>query len=625
MKNTRAFHPARVAALLSLVSGLVLPAISSGFEFLPYKWAQKRAPYSINPNFPATVGTAAQVIEILRCGADGWRSQTAADFQFDYRGTTNIAKVDLLDGINAVFFTAADGNGIISATFYDGVGDRYTGFDTLFYGNYAGNPFKWHGLGAPKEDEFDLRHVALHEFGHGVGLDHSKVMEAVMYGALIGNGLTRRVLFDDDRAGIESLYGKRPGAQVSPLITRITPNQGPSAGGNEVLLEGENFTWEDDTRLSFGPVQVPAANLIVEICSRLKVTRLPRNTPGLVDVTITNKLGTFTLRNGYTFGAGFEVIAVEPDAGPLQGGIPVRVSGNKFTPDTRVSIGGAPLESPRLADGRIEGILPPGKRPGPADVQAIDRQETSILKGGFTYKTELLRAADAEIPSGQKGLADIRVATGEHLRGLSLALRFNPRELLAEGLATAGTWSEGAELLDVRIDAAAGTLTCILYLGYANGFPKIIPRGPEVTVGRIALQALGAAGLETLLHFEDIPGAPPAFNVFWDTGLGALIPVFFDGKVKITAPAAATFSRGDANGDGLLDISDAVYLLNALFLGGPAPPCPDAADADDDGAVEMNDAVFFLLARFAGGEPPPAPYPDPGVDPTPDLLECQGG
>lgn len=39
----------------------------------------------------------------------------------------------------------------------------------------------------------------------------------------------------------------------------------------------------------------------------------------------------------------------------------------------------------------------------------------------------------------------------------------------------------------------------------------------------------------------------------------------------------AAFLRGDANASGKVDLSDAVFTLNWLFLGGLAPSCPDAA------------------------------------------------
>ena len=81
------------------------------------------------------------------------------------------------------------------------------------------------------------------------------------------------------------------------------------------------------------------------------------------------------------------------------------------------------------------------------------------------------------------------------------------------------------------------------------------------------------------------------------------------------------FIRGDANGDSLVDISDGVKVLLVLFLGDTAD-CDDALDGDDDGQRNITDAVYILNHLFRGGPVIPAPYPQAGEDTTPDELGC---
>ncbi|MCZ6794388.1 MAG: plastocyanin/azurin family copper-binding protein [Planctomycetota bacterium] len=82
------------------------------------------------------------------------------------------------------------------------------------------------------------------------------------------------------------------------------------------------------------------------------------------------------------------------------------------------------------------------------------------------------------------------------------------------------------------------------------------------------------------------------------------------------------FVRGDASGDGAVDIGDAVAVLSFLFLNRQIPPCVDALDADDDGVVNITDAIFVLGFLFQrGGEMPP-PFPLVGPDRTEDGLRC---
>ncbi|HNC99170.1 MAG TPA: hypothetical protein PKW90_23755, partial [Myxococcota bacterium] len=61
------------------------------------------------------------------------------------------------------------------------------------------------------------------------------------------------------------------------------------------------------------------------------------------------------------------------------------------------------------------------------------------------------------------------------------------------------------------------------------------------------------------------------------------------------APAASPVS-GDANGDGAADISDAVYLQNMLFRGGPDVRCSLVADVLPDGILNLGDSTLLLSA-----------------------------
>ena len=82
----------------------------------------------------------------------------------------------------------------------------------------------------------------------------------------------------------------------------------------------------------------------------------------------------------------------------------------------------------------------------------------------------------------------------------------------------------------------------------------------------------------------------------------------------------SAFRRGDVNGSGTLDISDALYFLFWQFAGAGVPSCLEAADADGNGVHEVTDVIFILMYLFLGGELPPAPGPgDCGLDPAPTF------
>jgi hypothetical protein len=83
-----------------------------------------------------------------------------------------------------------------------------------------------------------------------------------------------------------------------------------------------------------------------------------------------------------------------------------------------------------------------------------------------------------------------------------------------------------------------------------------------------------------------------------------------------------TFIRGDFNSDRHVNLTDVASLILWLYLSDYVPDCLDAGDANDDGLLDISDAVFLLRALFQGESQPPQPYPAPGPDATPDPLGC---
>ncbi|MCK5126443.1 MAG: hypothetical protein KAR42_09320 [candidate division Zixibacteria bacterium] len=61
---------------------------------------------------------------------------------------------------------------------------------------------------------------------------------------------------------------------------------------------------------------------------------------------------------------------------------------------------------------------------------------------------------------------------------------------------------------------------------------------------------------------------------------------------------------GDSNSDGLFNVGDAVFLVNYIFRGGPAPVPLSCSDSNGDGEVNIGDAVWKINAIFKGGPMP---------------------
>jgi outer membrane protein assembly factor BamB len=62
--------------------------------------------------------------------------------------------------------------------------------------------------------------------------------------------------------------------------------------------------------------------------------------------------------------------------------------------------------------------------------------------------------------------------------------------------------------------------------------------------------------------------------------------------------------RGDCTGDRVIDISDVVFLINYLFINGPAPAPLPVGDVNCDGVVDASDVVYLINYLFINGPAP---------------------
>ncbi len=93
---------------------------------------------------------------------------------------------------------------------------------------------------------------------------------------------------------------------------------------------------------------------------------------------------------------------------------------------------------------------------------------------------------------------------------------------------------------------------------------------------------------------------------FWQfvyqNGMARVYPTFND--CDLCEIAANPFTCGDANGSGRIDITDAVWMVNYIFGGGPAPLDTAAGDFNCSDRTDITDVVYFVNYVFAGGAPP---------------------
>lgn len=147
--------------------------------------------------------------------------------------------------------------------------------------------------------------------------------------------------------------------------------------------------------------------------------------------------------------------------------------------------------------------------------------------------------------------------------------------------------------------------------------------GPNSTV--IWSEAGGA--YNTGVAYETTDPSGNVISQSWELGgfggdlvdLTGRYVAFLGGTV---GPSDPSFVRGNLNGDGAVDISDAIFGLSALFVPGSASPgCLDAADVNSDGGFDISDMIYLLSSLFVPGSPSPA-APFPTCAPSPEVLGC---
>ncbi|WP_216361192.1 putative Ig domain-containing protein [Caulobacter mirabilis] len=122
-----------------------------------------------------------------------------------------------------------------------------------------------------------------------------------------------------------------------PTVTGLSPTNGPTGGGNTVVITGTNFTGV--SAVTFGAA--PAMGFTFISATQINATA-PANSAGTYDVTVTTPGGTSatTAADQYTYVSAPTVTAVSPSAGPTGGGATVIITGANLSGATAVTFGG---------------------------------------------------------------------------------------------------------------------------------------------------------------------------------------------------------------------------------------------------------------------------------------------
>jgi hypothetical protein len=174
-----------------------------------------------------------------------------------------------------------------------------------------------------------------------------------------------------------------------------------------------------------------------------------------------------------------------------------------------------------------------------------------------------------------------------------------------------------------RVIASDGSLAdtqkVTLKIDHSNVAPSITPIGDPVLV----------TFLKSFVYYPTIVDPDDSTHLItyleyphWcivhnDSVVGTAPDTIFSEKLTVVAKdyckadtlsfMVRTYLRGDCNANGIINTEDVVYLINYLFMNGPALDPLETGDVNCDGVINGTDVVYLINYLFISGPEPCSP------------------
>lgn len=405
--------------------------------------------------------------------------------------------------LNNVFFSAdvygeAWGTGVLAVTLSYTVGGTVTESDVVFNNRLNWNSYRGALRTSGGASLHDFRRVAMHEFGHVLGLDHPDQAGQSLTALMNSRVSALDTLAPDDIAGVQALYGAPAVVVVTtPVITAAPASQSVAAGGTATFtvavtgLPPFSYQWFKDGVALAGAIAptltLPAAEPATSGAYSVRVTNASGSaTSGIATLTVTfSRLINLSTR-------GFV-----PAGGALTPGFHLRGSASKpllirGVGPTLAAFG----VSAALADTRLE-VIPQGSRDAVAANN--DWGGTPALSEAFT------RLGAFPLAAGSK---DAALETSLSPRGYSVRITASDNTMSGVTL---------AEIYDTApLATASPQLVNLSTLGYVGTGDNVLTAGFIIngnTSKRLLIRAVGPGlapfGVGDLLADPQIGVVPP--------------------------------------------------------------------------------------------------------------------
>ncbi|MFG3308937.1 IPT/TIG domain-containing protein [Streptomyces wuyuanensis] len=325
------------------------------------------------------------------------------------------------------------------------------------------------------------------------------------------------------------------GYMAAPTLSGLSPNQGPTSGGNVVTLTGTALA--GTTAVRFG--STPAAFTVV---SATQVTATaPPGTTGGVQVSVTSPGGT-SGGLSYQYRATPTLSAVTPGQGPTAGGNSVTLTGTGLSSTTAVRFGGTSAPFTVVSASQITATAPAGAE-GSVQVSVTGHGGTS---GGVTYFYRSAPVLSGVSPAqGPTAGGNSVTLTGNGLGGAT-AVRFGGTSAAftvvsgTEITATAPAGSVGSVQVSVTGPGGGSNTLPYAYVGLPT-LSALSPAEGPTSGGNVVTLTGTALGEVTSVLFG---GVPAPFTVTSATQITATAPAGAAGGIQVTVSGPGGTSGG---------------------------------------------------------------------------------
>jgi large repetitive protein len=246
---------------------------------------------------------------------------------------------------------------------------------------------------------------------------------------------------------------------MPPAVTAITPNGGPTTGGQPVTITGSRFT--EATSVIFG--SNTAAFKVVNSGTITATT--PSHSSGEVDVQVTSPYGTSPASTAdlYRFEARPAISGISPDAGPMTSDSTVTITGANFTGASNVTFGSTSgTHFSVISKSKITATAP-GEKAGTVNVRVTTPSGTSrtVIADKYTYlaKPKITAISPTSGPASGHTKVKISGANFTFVKAVFFGTIRASYRVVNSTTITATAPAEAVGVVDVRVKAVGGNST----------------------------------------------------------------------------------------------------------------------------------------------------------------------